>query len=91
MGARGQSRNSKKPRPSRAKKPSVEARAEILLEKAIEYLETEYDIYAASPGNHQEIIRIAKALAAFTGQMGKEDRPTGPSAKDSFIATFMAR
>ena len=89
MGERGRARNSKKPRAPRGKKASVERRAEELLEKAISYLEREYEIYAASPGNHQEIIRISKALETFTRQVRKEDRSTGPSAKDKFLATFM--
>ena len=89
MGERGRVRNSKKPRVSRARKVSIEKRAEELLEKAISYLEREYEIYAASPGNHQEIIRISKALETFTRQVRKEDRSSGPSIKDRFLATFV--
>jgi len=89
MAERGRARNSKRPRASQAKKASVTQRAEDLLEKAISYLEREYEIYAASPGNHQEIIRIAKALETFTRQVGKGDGPTGPSPKDKFLQAFL--
>ncbi len=90
MGARGQSRNSKRSK-APPKKPALSLIEEIHeeLRKSLTYLKAEREIYAATPGNNQDIIRISKALASIARELQPQERPADKVDPRRIFQSFM--
>ena len=91
MGERGQLRNSK----TKKDCPKPDDRSVLLdeidaeLRKSIQYLKEEREIYAATPGNNQEVIRISKALASIARELQPAERQADKVDPRKLFQSFM--
>jgi len=93
MGERGQLRNNKKSKKRDVPKPddglSLLAEINAELRKSLEYLKAEREIYAATPGNNQEVIRISKALASIARELQPTERQADKVDPRKLFQDFM--